>query len=503
MTAGLRRILAAAAVALWSVAGWAALPIILVNSSTGSDTAASGAGPATAITGSAASTSGDGLTVTLDGSPDLSGVATDGSAVIYLADSTAGARNFGKITGVDDGADTVTVADAFGVSLSSLSWAIGGKRASIGNAKTKLLAANNSAAGDAMPGWTIRMESGHAETITATYTWRRAGDTTDGPITLEGASGAATRPRITFSNNGVGFNTGPASTVPLVFRDFDIVSSYATKTSSLVKAIELASNIDVRFSGLRIGGTQTSDGFYLNLSINLYGGRQVFENCEFSYSNSNSIAIANGPFPSFLNCWIHDGGGTGIRHTGNGSMIVRGSIIEGNAGNGIECAYTVATPGYIIIDASTIHDNGSDGVEFSCASTYLPYWVSLTNCNITENAGYGLNFSGSGITAALLASRVPAFRNNNYGTGALANTSGDYGTVTPNEVGALHVDPGYVNVATGNFGITAAGVKGVGYPTTVIGSRSATYTYPDVGASQAQPTGGGRPAFGDRTGGLR
>src|SRR5262245_38170373 len=109
------------------------LPTILVDSTTGSDTAASGAGPATALTGSAASTSADGLTVTLDGSPDLTNVATDGSHAVFLNDSTAGARNFGKITAKDNVAKTVTVTNAFGASLSGKSWAIGGKRASIGS----------------------------------------------------------------------------------------------------------------------------------------------------------------------------------------------------------------------------------------------------------------------------------------------------------------------------------------------------------------------------------
>src|SRR5688500_18477061 len=97
---------------------------ILFNSSTGSDTAASGAGPATALTGTAASYSGSGFT--LDGSPDLSGVVA-GTAILYVATSTG--RKFFDITSVDDGANTVTVVTAPAGTATGLTWAIGGKRA--------------------------------------------------------------------------------------------------------------------------------------------------------------------------------------------------------------------------------------------------------------------------------------------------------------------------------------------------------------------------------------
>ena len=166
-----------------------ALPVILVNSATGSDSAASGAGPATALTGSSASTSGTGLVVTLDGSPNLSGVATDGSHVIYLNDSTANARNFGKITAADNTAKTVTVSDAFGLSLSGKSWAIGGVRASINaNGSEKLWSTSGSTAGDVMPGWTVRMQSGHAESG-ALITMRRGGNLTAGGYCSRGRIG--------------------------------------------------------------------------------------------------------------------------------------------------------------------------------------------------------------------------------------------------------------------------------------------------------------------------
>src|SRR5574343_1935860 len=116
-----------------------AYPVILVDSATGSDSAASGAGPATALTGTGAGTDAGGTVVSLDGSPSLAGVNTDGSHVIYLVDSTAGHRNFAAINDKNDTTKTVTVEQAFTGSLpATKSWAIGGKRASIGAASSKI-----------------------------------------------------------------------------------------------------------------------------------------------------------------------------------------------------------------------------------------------------------------------------------------------------------------------------------------------------------------------------
>ena len=85
-----------------------AVPTLLFNTGSGSDTAASGAGPTTALSGTAASYSES--VFTLDGSPDLSGVSTDGPHVIWVDTSTG--RKFFTINAVNDGANTVTVDDA-------------------------------------------------------------------------------------------------------------------------------------------------------------------------------------------------------------------------------------------------------------------------------------------------------------------------------------------------------------------------------------------------------
>src|SRR5436309_2256872 len=80
-----------------------ALPVILVDSASGSDTTASGAGPGTSISGSTGRTrnTASQLQFGLFGATDdLSGVLTDGTHALYTAISTAGQRNFGAIASV-------------------------------------------------------------------------------------------------------------------------------------------------------------------------------------------------------------------------------------------------------------------------------------------------------------------------------------------------------------------------------------------------------------------
>lgn len=108
-------------------------PIILIDSATGSDTAASGAGPATAISGSTGRTrnTASQLRFGLFGATDdLSGVVTDGSAALFCSISTAGQRNFSAISAVkntrhvDVGSITSGAAILSGIASTS-GWSVG------------------------------------------------------------------------------------------------------------------------------------------------------------------------------------------------------------------------------------------------------------------------------------------------------------------------------------------------------------------------------------------
>lgn len=130
------------------------LPVLLLNSTTGADTN-SGAGPSTPITGTGASTSADGLTVTLPNA-DLTSVLVDGSHAILVNSRIlmiTAKGNSGTPTAF------VTVANSAGASLTGLTYAIGGKRqtfyATVSVYNASLLA-----------GWTVFLESGFSENFT-------------------------------------------------------------------------------------------------------------------------------------------------------------------------------------------------------------------------------------------------------------------------------------------------------------------------------------------------
>ena len=461
-------------------------PIILVNSATGSDTAASGAGPATALTGTSASTSANGLTVTLDGSPDLTNVAVDGTHAIFLDDTTAGARNFGRITAKDDTAKTVTVGNAFGLSLSGKAWAIGGKRASVTGTTSRKLLENNSAAGDWLPGWAIEMQSGHSEVSSATLTNRRAGDITSGGVELRGEPGATVLPLLTFSNNGQAIGTVVGL---FTIRDFELRNSSATKTASHAFG---PSGVNQTITAVGIKVSHATDKFVSAISSGQ--GGFILESCEIG----NTVGIGINHFNSaytmtIINCYIHDCGGTGISIASGSPCHLFGNIIARNNGHGVVFPGLVGnltgnfTPGSNSqISHNTIDANQGDGFRVSSGGSLVQFFF---NNILSNNTGFGLNFTAGSdrlLAAAGLRLRNNVFYNNGSG---VTNPS----SLPIVNINAQTINPTYSNASGGDFSI-GANLKATGHPlagTLPVGKHSTTYSYVDPGASQRQEAGGG------------
>jgi hypothetical protein len=471
-----------------------ALPVILVSSSApGSDTAASGAGPATAVTGTSAAHTGGSAstTITLTNSPDLSGVSTLGDAVLYLAISTAGVKNFTKITGVDNSAKTVTVADSFTIaSGSAVNYAIGGKRASIGSATSKKLRDNNGAAGDAMPGWVIEMESAHAETLTEALDFRRAGDLTSGPIVLRGAYGAATRPILTFSADTSGC-IPRVDYIQLV--DFDLVSSAAKGgASSGVNAG--ASGLSLVCRGLKI---TTSGANAWQFGIYNISNATMIANCEVGHAVVSGIHAVGCLGLEVLDSYIHECGTLGINLT-NGTyagLAIYANIIANNGTTSSHHGILIdqaRTDGYgrCTVKHNTLVDNAGDGFNWNQWSGSLAC-MTIAN-NLFRGNRYGINFSNASATPA----GVWAYGVQLLGNAYASNTSGESVANTVALVGEI----GKVSSVTldnasfdsgGNYLLGASSTaKAAGYPTTNLG-WSATRSYVDIGAAQREePTGG-------------
>jgi hypothetical protein len=399
-----------------------AFPTILFNTTTGgSDTAASGAGPATALTGTNASYSG--AVVTLDGSPDLSGVATDGSHVLYLVTS-AGVKFF-KITAVDNGADTVTVTPSPTGTTTGRTWAIGGKRSSMASATSKLLVDNGGSAGDAKAGWTLQMESGYTETIGATFDLRVTGDTTDGPLTIQAAPGAATRPVLTFTNNG---NAILFRGTYQVLRGFKMVNSNATKTLSL--AVGSGSGTTPSHIDNMIIGDVTNK-FWRGISIGTVGPAATIR-------RSLITSCASYGFHAGIGFILEDSRITGCGDhgifcdsgTGGNRRIVR-CLIDGNTGDGYHNESTTSTNQQNTIDSNIFYNNGGDGIEFNQAVSSGHFGsLSILRNMFILNGGYGHNLTN--LTAAGQAAWGLRIDWNAY----YSNTSGTHngGSLGDNEI---------------------------------------------------------------------
>lgn len=460
---------------------WAALPTILVNSATGSDSAASGAGPGTALTGTAASVAGTATSVSITDAVDLSGVATDGSAVLYYVDGTAGHRNFDNITAISgsSGAWTVTVKNGFTTSTGPFSWAIGGKRASIGSSTSVKLFSNNSLAGDAMPGWTVELQSGHTETISGTLNMRRSGNTssTGGPIILEGDPAAATMPILTFSNNGIGLE--PQGTYQQV-ANIEFQNSNATKTSSI--AIQ-PSSTGIQIRNVRI---KDSTNFFHNGIVPIGANGAVYDS---EIANTNAYAISAGASTStdfrIINCYIHNSsGGLSISST-NGMILVEGNIIVNNTGDGILYANTGGANYSTLFIGNTLDNNSTNGIELNGTSDTN---ISFINNIFSNNGNYGVKFSSGSISQAYMNAALIVAESNDF----YNNTSGKY---TPSYFPSNNestLNPTYTNAAGGDYSI-GANLANLGYPlggTNHVGNYSSTYSYVDIGAAQRQCTGG-------------
>jgi len=451
-----------------------AFPTILFLNGTGSDSSASGAGPSTALTGTAGTTDGAGTTVTLDSGTDLTNVATDGSHVIYLVDPTAGHRNFAAINGKagSGGATpTVTVEQAFSATVGPFSWAIGGIRATIGSASSRLLFDNNTGNGDAMPGWTMQMQSGHTETTGRIDIYR---DATAGAIQLKGDPLAVVMPVLTCNESGNPFFVLRAAGQRLM--DFAAKNNQAANTCRF--AVCQAVNV------LRgIVCADAAEPFQKFAEIQVTG--TVINGCDIGFLTDYGI-YAQQPGVSIIGNFIHDCGSFGVKFDDPLSMNLSSNVIANNAGDGVIVVTNSSSNRSIEIIQNTIDNNGGDGIDLSSG---LVAKANVVTNLITNNGGYGIRFNGSETIATLRAQAIINSDN------TFNNTSG-----ATNLTGAIVNDPGLdpEYAGGGDYTPTNTSLQGVAFPASVNGFPN--YAYP--GAIQPQGSsgsGGGANLLGNGT----
>jgi hypothetical protein len=433
-----------------------AFPTIIVdNSGVGSDVAASGAGPAAALTGTAAATNGTGLLVTLDGSPDLTNVAADGTHALWL--NTATGRQFGSIVARDNTAKTVSVSQGYAGNLTGQAWAIGGRRATIAGS-SKLFAA------DLLAGWTVDVQETGTDYVLT------------GVLQLVGQSGTAAAP-IAITSSSAGRPTIRQTTAGANL--FDLNANKFWRWSHL--GFRHAGT--TRGHGFRAAGNNSQfltwtdcvfDGF---ASAILADNAAVFlihdlylDNCLFR--NGTADAVVNQGAITAQDCTFLDNAGAGLLSNQFYPVVALECTFARN-GRGIYCTYS-GQPGTYFVRRCLFHANANSGFELGAAGNANATQVLLDDCVAWGNGAFGVRLVAQAATGVN--------RRNAYG----ANTSGARSGLA---VGAgditLTADP-CVNAAGNDFRWNAAAGGGASLkaiPRT-LGTLSPS-SYPDLGPYQS------------------
>lgn len=417
---------------------------ILFNNSTGSDTAASGLGPSTAVSGTGGATDG---TTTVDLSadtPDLSGVAA--GDLMWIA--TTSGQQFSIIASVDDGADTVTCDVAFSTTEGSLNWGIGGKRLDL----------EGSAAiyADPKPGWVIDIEeTGTGYDITTRPTISCSGDTTDGKIIFKSSS--VIRPAINIAHTVSGSYGITISGSHLRFDHIKIDQTTNTNlVTAMIGASGFASDLHFKDCELTEESSTNRDRFFIN-PLNLVTVGIIFEDCYIHDTGAIKCANVQGRTGVRIErCYFKDITGTAIEIEDEFGAVIRNNVIDTTTIRGIQIKDNCAGA---IISGNLIYAAGTDGIGIVGTG---PYGSAIRE-NVVVNSGeHGIQVDAAPGGNEVLNNDHNAFFNNTSGeiTG-IANGDNDI---------TLTADP-FIDAAGGDFNLNNVAGGGVAL-------RTATVTLP-------------------------
>lgn len=388
-----------------------------------------------------------GATITLTGYTVL---ATDVGNVLNIVSGT-GSWTAGRytITSVSTGSNTWTFAVNVAAGASSaLVGYMGGALATIAKGAAVAVSAN-----------TVWVKATATYTITATITITLTNNATpifySGYTTTHGDGGQAT---ITCATNSVHMWT-MAGDQNYVLSNFRMTCTAGTPGDCIHCSSQTFQTVIVNcyISGFKYGVNGTNSGgagYFTNLLV---------DSCEITACTSDGINNVT-PFV-VLASYIHGNTGCGLNvgDNCNINLVVQYSVIKSNAGTaGIYFPSSNQATACVITNSAIINNTG-DGLRFSSGSTAL-FGLLMWSTIIDSNGGYGIN-AISNVSVAW----GPSFRNNAFGSGATANTSGNYSSLlsaSPSDV-TLTADP-FTSRSTGNFALNStagggAALKGAGY----------------------------------------
>lgn len=345
---------------------------------------------AAAISGTAATVATN--VITLDGSPDLSGVVTSGANQdsIYLDNANNANQKIFWITAADNTAKTVTVSVNPSLSSSPTAWRIGGRitLAGLTGAESFLRA-----------GDTVNINNSPASAAGPLITCRTGGDTTSGYIKIKGTSGY---PTLTSTNTSacitgnvnliwiegltLAQQGATGSAIDMTGTSADNWVIYDCRiTDSGGDGINSASGgtglrlIKTEISGCGAHGFDASDTIFIALFNYVH---DVATN-GFNLNSSTSVQVI--AFNIIDTCT-----GRGIQKTGASSytLVLLNNTIYGCSDSGFESVATL----FGSIFNNTFLDNGNAGTEFNVelAANAMNWILSDYNClSIAGGAGGG------------------------------------------------------------------------------------------------------------------
>lgn len=388
------------------------------DSGTGSDTQASGCGPATAIFGTAASFSGTPSTVT--GLGDTSTVTV--GDLLFLLTTTG--RMFSRITA--KAAGQVTVEDTFGGTSTGRTWAIGGKRATLEDANSRTLFGSVGA----KAGWVIETESD--QTLNTALVFGAAGSLADGFIVLRGMAGAK---RII--NQTTNTDCITCQNIWHSYENLKFTNSGGTKTLSR----GIKGNLGTAYN------THVHDCIFGDPTNKLTNGIA-------QGSGTFKVIVSDSLFQDCIGAAIRPGGALQVynsKFVGNAlgidpitstpDMAIVGCLFWDNAGTAIKTSAIVADTQMRLIADNIFWDNAGSGLDLSVGEFH--HFIIIRNNIFGLNTNYGV----LGVSSPL------GFAQPNFadGNAFYSNTSGEYRNIAggPNDI-TLSADP-FIDSANGDF----------------------------------------------------
>jgi len=378
------------------------------------------------LTGSAATAAAS--VVTLDGSPDLSGLVTSGAtqSAIYLNQASNSNKKIFWITAFDNTLKTVTV-DTAPTGITSSTWAIGGRQTVVDTALSVCRA-----------GDTCIVNNSPASVAGTVATFRASGSTAAGAVRLIGKSGV--RPVLTTTTTANCVVSGAFGY--LWIENFEIQQQGATGAGIALNnsAADNCTIYNVRITDSGSGGA---------ISVNDSVTGTVVQMCELVSAGPGYVS--GDQFARLIfGCYIHDCT-DGIRSRGDGFVV--NCVIAGNSGRGFLKASATSSLAVVFIGC-TIWKNLDGGIEDANNSGNQ---LLLVNSIVADNGTAAGEFNIEWINQSAQLATV--------GTGAgncISQSGGSAGNVSNYTLHATDittapsmVDPDNGTAALRNFGLNS------------------------------------------------